>query len=87
MRDAVGLQGFNSRVIDTGDIIADHVQSVNGELMGYYGPLWIQSETCVSQVNNAVFPTTAAASKRGTLNFWGSYFETGFFLTGEPRLR
>jgi phosphate-selective porin OprO/OprP len=85
LRDAVGLQGLTSRVVDTGNIIADHVQSVNGELMAYWGPFWIQSETCFSQVDNADYPASNRGTFRGTLNYWGTYFQTGFFLTGENR--
>jgi phosphate-selective porin OprO/OprP len=58
---------------------------VNGELMWYCGPFWVQSETCLSVVSNAVFPASAAGTMRGTLTYWGTYFMTGFFLTGESR--
>jgi phosphate-selective porin OprO/OprP len=81
----VGAQGDNSRVIDTGNIIADHVQGVNGEFMVYYGPCWLQSETVVAQTNNAVFPAFDHGTKRGNPNFWGTYTEVGYFLTGESR--
>lgn len=85
IRDAVGLQGDNSRVIDTGNIIADDVQSVNFELLYYLGSFWVQSETCLSHVDNAYFPATAQATSRGALNYWGSYVQAGYFLTGENR--
>jgi phosphate-selective porin OprO/OprP len=61
------------------------VQSVNGEFLWYRGPWWIQSETCLAQTNNAVFPASSSATRRGNLNYWGTYIETGFFLTGENR--
>src|SRR5207237_1272135 len=64
---------------------ADHVQSVNGELLWYSGPLWVQSETNVSQVNNAVFPASSAATPRGSPTYWGTYVQTGILLTGESR--
>src|SRR5207253_475512 len=38
LRDAVGLQGDPTRVIDTGNIIANNVQSVNAEFLWYCGP-------------------------------------------------
>jgi phosphate-selective porin OprO/OprP len=85
IRDGVGLQGDNSRIIDTGTIIGDHIQSVNGEFLWYRGPFWVQSETDVSVVNNAVFPDSKNATQRGNLTFWGTYVQTGFFLTGENR--
>jgi phosphate-selective porin OprO and OprP len=85
LRDAVGLQGDSSRVIDTGNIIADDVQSVNGELLFYLGPFWIQSETCVAHTDNAVFPATSTGTRRGDLNYYGSYVQVGYFLTGDNR--
>lgn len=85
LRDSVGLQGINTRVIDTGNIIADHVQSVNGELLVYCGPFWIQSETCLAHVDNAVFPASNKATQRGDVNYYGTYFQVGYFLTGENR--
>ena len=30
------------------NVIADHVQSVNAELLAYSGPLWLQSEACLA---------------------------------------
>jgi phosphate-selective porin OprO/OprP len=85
LRDAVGLQGDNSRVVDTGNIIADDVQSVNGEVLWYWGPLWLQSETCLAHVDNAVYPASNQATQRGDLNYYGSYVEVGYFLTGDNR--
>jgi phosphate-selective porin OprO/OprP len=85
LRDAVGLQGDNARVIDTGDIIADHVQSVNGELLGYWGPVWVQSETCLAYTTNASFPASANETPRGNLFYYGTYVQAGLFLTGENR--
>ncbi len=85
LRDATGLQGDSARVVDTGNIIADHVQSVNSEFLFYWGPFWVQSEANWSQVDNAVFPDASAGTHRGNLNFWGTYVQTGFFLTGENR--
>jgi len=85
IRDAVGLQGDGAKVVDTGDIIADGVHSVNGELMSYWGPLWLQSEACVAHVVNAVFPASAAATPRGGLTYYGVYAQVGYFLTGDNR--
>ena len=85
IRDAVGAQGDGTRVVDTGLIIADHAQTINGELLAYWGPAWLQAETCVAQVDNVFYPASSAATNRGTLNFWGSYVQVGYFLTGENR--
>ncbi len=85
LRDATGLQGDATRVVDTGNIIADHVQSVNAELMGYLGPLWLQSEACLAHVDNAVFPASSSGTRRGDLNYYGGYVQVGYFLTGENR--
>ena len=62
LRDSVGLQGLNSRVVDTGNIIADSVQSVNLEYMAYWGSFWLQSEACLAHTDNAVFPASASAT-------------------------
>ena len=85
IRDAVGLQGDSNRVVDTGNIIGDDVQSVNFEFMAYWNSFWIQSETCLSHVDNAVFPASSAATSRGDLSYWGTYVQVGYFLTGEQR--
>ncbi len=85
LRDATGLQGDNNRVVDTGNIIGDHIQSVNSEFLWYWGPFWVQSETNASVVNNAVFPDARTGIARGDLTYWGTYIQTGFFLTGENR--
>ncbi len=85
IRDAVGLQGDPARVVDTGNIIADHVQAVNAELLWYLGPLWVQSEACLAHVDNAFFPASGSATRRGDLNYYGTYVQVGYFLTGENR--
>jgi len=85
IRDSVGLQGDSARVVDTGNIIGDHVNSLNVELMGYLGPVWLQSETCVAQVNNAFFPAGPGETNHGNPTFWGTYTQVGYFLTGENR--
>jgi phosphate-selective porin OprO/OprP len=85
LRDTVALQGDSARVVDTGNIIADDVQSINGELLGYCGPLWVQSEACLAHVDNAVFPASSKATRRGDLDYWGAYVQVGYFLTGDNR--
>jgi phosphate-selective porin OprO/OprP len=85
LRDGVGLQGDLNRVVDTGNIIADDVQSVNGELLWYAGPLWVQAEACLAHVDNADFPDSKTATRRGDLNYYGTYVQVGYFLTGDNR--
>jgi len=85
LRDVVGLQGDGTRVIDTGNIIADGVHSVNGELLWHWNSLWVQSETCLAHVDNAFFPASSAATPRGGLNYYGTYAQVGYFFTGETR--
>jgi len=85
LRDATALQGDPSRVVDTGNIIADHSSAVNAELLLYHGPFWVQSETNYTQVQNVVYPASNAGARQGDLNFWGTYIQTGVLLTGESR--
>ncbi|MFT3879966.1 MAG: porin [Gemmatales bacterium] len=89
LRDAVGsganAEGDSTRFVSTGNIIADNVQTVNGEFLAIQGPLTIQSEITAAQVANARYPATAANTNRGTPEFWGMYAEVGYCLTGENR--
>jgi phosphate-selective porin OprO and OprP len=85
LRDGVGLQGLQPRVVDTGNIIAEDVQSLNAELLWYMGPFWVQSEACLAHVDHAFFPAAANAVGRGNLNYWGTYVQAGYFLTGDNR--
>src|SRR5262249_8454542 len=85
IRDATGLQGDNTRIVDTGNILADDTLSVNGEFLLYWGPFWVQSETVLAHVDNAFFPASALATPRGDLNYYGSYVQVGYFLTGDNR--
>jgi phosphate-selective porin OprO/OprP len=85
VRDAFGLQGDSNRVVDTGNIIADHVQSFNLEYLAYAGPVWLQAECNTSRVDNAVYPVSAKGTRRGDLTFNGAYAMVGYFLTGEQR--
>jgi phosphate-selective porin OprO/OprP len=85
VRDAFGLQGDSNRVVDTGNIIADNVQSFNLEYLAYAGPAWLQAECNTSRVENAVYPVSAKGTRRGDLTFSGAYAMVGYFLTGEQR--
>jgi phosphate-selective porin OprO and OprP len=85
LRDAVGQQGNGARVVDTGNIIANDVQSLNAEWLSYWGPFSIQAEACWAHVDDAFYPAAANATKRGDLDFWGTYVQFGYLLTGEAR--
>jgi phosphate-selective porin OprO/OprP len=85
LRDAVGLQGDNNRVVDTGNIIGDDAQSVNAEILWYWGPLWVQAEGCWAHVDNALFPDAKNAKPLGDQDFYGTYVQVGYFLTGDNR--
>src|SRR5262249_4187601 len=85
LRAAIGQVGDRAPNVATGNIIPDDVQSVNGELRWYFGPLWVQAEMVLAHVDNAVYPALSAATRRGDLNFYGEYVQIGYFLTGENR--
>ena len=54
-------------------------------LMGYWGPVWLQSELCLAYTHNAFFPDSPAATPRGNLFYYGTYAQFGWLLTGENR--
>lgn len=90
LRDAVGSQanalGDSSRFVDTGNIIADAVHTVNGEFLAILGPLTVQSEASVAQATgNVRYPATATGTFRSSPTYWGGYAEMGYCLTGENR--
>jgi phosphate-selective porin OprO/OprP len=85
LRDAVGQQGDSTRVIDTGNIIANDCQSVNGEFLMYSGSAWVQSEACLAHVDDVFYPASKFATPREDLNYYGTYIMVGYFLTGDKR--
>ncbi len=97
LRDSVAQspisQGNSARVIDTGNIIASHANSLNPEALLYWGPFWVQSEFEWTHLDNVVYPVpngttipaAAAAKVPGGASFYGAYIMTGYFLTGENR--
>jgi phosphate-selective porin OprO and OprP len=85
LRDGTGPFGNSNRFVDTGNILADDVQTLAAEAMAYAGPFWIQSEATLAHVDNAVFPADKSGTFRGDPNFWGAYVMAGYFLTGENR--
>lgn len=85
LRDAVGLQGDSTRIVDTGNIIADNTQAINGEFLAYAGPASVQAEWVVARVNNVFYPASNRATSQGDLVYSGAYAQFGYILTGENR--
>ena len=63
-------------LITTGILDTQQFQLLNGELAWAYGPLTVQSETAIANLDLADGTTT---------NLWGSYVYGSWFLTGERR--
>ncbi len=79
-----GLVQYRSRpearfvdvLVDTGNIEAGRIQLIGVEAVAMAGPLHFQAEAIRSRVERTEF---------GNLDFWGTYVEAGWFLTGEHR--
>jgi len=67
---------FVDFLADTGTIDSSRIKLGGLEAAAVRGPLWLQAELVGSQVTSAAF---------GKLEFWGSYVQAGWFLTGEVR--
>jgi phosphate-selective porin OprO/OprP len=65
---------FVDFLADTGTINSSRIRLHGLELAAVLGPLWLQAEAVSSRVTSAEF---------GNLNFWGSYLQAGWFVTGE----
>jgi phosphate-selective porin OprO/OprP len=82
-RDDFGLR-YRSRpetqvgdhFVDTGKFDVDGVDLLGLELAGLDGPLTFQSEVVLSYVNR---------SSGSNVQFWGTYAQVSYFLTGEQR--
>jgi phosphate-selective porin OprO/OprP len=67
---------FADFLVDTGDIDAGRIQLFGVEALGMSGPLHVQAEAVLSNVQQTEF---------GDLDLWGFYVEAGWFITGEHR--
>jgi phosphate-selective porin len=67
---------FVDTLVDTGSINSSRIKLGGLEAAAHRGPLWLQAEVVGSEVTSAEF---------GQLQFWGSYVQAGWFLTGETR--
>ncbi len=91
IRDATGAgadgQGDGSRLIDTGYLSTSGITTVGTELLAVSGPVYLQAESIVAQVEHGRQVNSAAAAKldHGSPTFWGYYGQVGYFLTGESR--
>lgn len=90
LRDATGIQttlgGNPGRFIDTGFLLADHVQTFSPEFLWIQGPFSVQSEAAFVFTRNARFlygPNAGAAAVNPF--YWGAYTEVSYILTGEHR--
>ncbi len=83
-RDPNGDTRYRSRpearfvdfLVDTGDFPASRIKLYGVEFVGVHGPLSFQSEFILSDVSGTDF---------GSVRFWGSYVQVGWFLTGEQK--
>lgn len=81
-RDAIrsGVSATWPVPADTGTIVADHQQFLNGELVAVEGPWTLQSEYLVSFVQDA---RPVGGANAGELMYHGGYIQLMYFLTGE----
>ena len=65
---------FVDFLVDTGEFAASKILLYGFEFVGVRGPLSLQSELIVSRTSGTEY---------GDMDFWGSYVQVGWFLTGE----
>lgn len=66
----------STRLVDTGNITANNYQFVGAELAGQYGPVYLQSEYGVTEVDRVA---------GSSVSFDGGYVQASWVLTGESR--
>ena len=90
LRDATGIQttlgGNPGRFIDTGYLLADHVQTISPEFLWIEGPFSVQSEAAFTFTRNArlLYGPNVGAPAVNPM-YWGAYAEASYILTGEHR--
>ena len=67
---------FVNFLVDTGNFAASRIHLYGLEFVGVRGPLSLQSELIVSEVQG---------TESGDVRFWGSYVQVGWFITGEHK--
>lgn len=90
LRDATGIQttlgGDPGRFVDTGYLLANHVNTVSPEFLWTNGPFSLQSEAAFSFVDDAKFLYGPNVGRPGVnAMFWGTYAEASYIFTGEHR--
>lgn len=75
------LHATSNRFVDTGAIDADTDTLVGGELAGVFGRFHVQTEAMYAFVDS----TDDASSTSDDPEFWGAYFDIGYFLTDHQR--
>jgi len=87
--DALGFaEGNNTRLVDTGLLAADAVNTIATEIYGVWGRFSILNECNMNYVVNsatAASQTQAANVQLGNQFFWGTSTQVSCFLTGENR--
>jgi len=66
------------RLVDTGNVLADHGDLIGTEAALVYGPFSLQAEVMHAALNGE-------GAFAGDPDFWGGYVQAGYFLTGEHR--
>jgi phosphate-selective porin OprO/OprP len=88
--DPVGIfPGDNSRLVDTGAILANSATVVGTELWYNLGPFNVMAEWAVARMNDAVVTTGSGRTARTVIadrTFNGGYVTVSYFLTGESQV-
>jgi phosphate-selective porin OprO/OprP len=84
-RDAVraGISSTWPLPADTGTLLGDDGQFINGELAAVSGPWTLQAEYLVSYLDDAQLATTPPGPNTGNMMDHGGYIQLLCFLTGE----
>jgi phosphate-selective porin OprO/OprP len=84
-RDAVraGISSTWPVPADSGTLLGDDGQFINGELAAVNGPWTLQAEYLLSYLDDAQLATTPPGPNAGTLMYHGGYVQLLCFLTGE----
>jgi phosphate-selective porin OprO/OprP len=68
---------------DTGTLLGDDGQFLNGEVAAVYGPWTFQAEYLMSYLEEAQLATAPPGPNVGTVNYHGGYVQLLYFLTGD----
>lgn len=84
-RDAIraGISSTWPIPADTGTLLGDDGQFINGEIAAVYGPWTFQAEYLVSYLEEAQLATTPPGPNVGTVTYHGGYLQLLYFLSGD----